>query len=294
MFRLNQRWIPSPRALFLIALALVSLVTGVWTYVYARRRIAAVEYVRANGGVVEFSSFRDLYSAWVSVPEWPSAPEWLCRADSVGVLRGRFDLASITALDELEELWVYVEIDDASIEWAPRFQRLKSAHFSGREVWITDAGMETLGKCRRLTALTVESKSITDMGLAPLAGLPLQSLNVSGSQVTDAGLQQLAELPLEVLMLEGTQVTDRGLESISGLRLVYLSLAHTRVTDSGMQHLVGMPLNILYLAGTSVRASGVVQLKDRRLLKLTLDSRAGTVEELRQTTGIRDVHVSDR
>ena len=117
-----------------------------------------------------------------------------------------------------------------------------------------DDGVEVprrLGK--PITYLFLEHNPLTDDDLKRIAALGhLQELHLGRTSVTDAGLAALAGLT----SLERTRVTDAGLKALAGLRnLRFLGLSGTRVTDAGLRELGALSnLAELDLRGTEVTA----------------------------------------
>ncbi len=105
---------------------------------------------------------------------------------------------------------------------------------------VTDAGMESVRKLRKLEELYCGNNAVTDQGVANLKGMPY----------------------LKVLALADSQLTDKGLATLGSLKkLEFLVLDRTKVTDAGMAYLKGLTgLQRLRLAGTSVTAEGEATL----------------------------------
>ena len=112
---------------------------------------------------------------------------------------------------------------------------------------LSDVELELVERLPRLEDLDARKSSVTDAGLAYLAGLRcLRSLDLSRTPVTDAGLAHLAGL--------------KGLKD--------LDLSHTGITDAGLAHLGGLTcLQTLSLAFTDVGHAGVAHLKKLRNLR---------------------------
>ncbi len=146
-----------------------------------------------------------------------------------------------------------------------------------------------LSRLKHLESVWIESPSVTDDGLAALAGLTgLRWLNILFSQCTDAGLECLAGMTrletlflsrgdftdagmvhvgrltrLRFLVLTGTEITDDGLAALSKCRsLEFLYLGRTQVTDAGLVHVAPLTnLRCLDLESTKVTDAGLVHLK---------------------------------
>ena len=88
----------------------------------------------------------------------------------------------------------------------------------------------------KVTQLNLRNTSITDKGLANIAGfIALTQLHLDGTGITDAGLVHLKGLAaLDYLNLYNTAVTDDGLKSLDGLKkLKHVYLWQTKVTVAG-------------------------------------------------------------
>jgi hypothetical protein len=107
---------------------------------------------------------------------------------------------------------------------------------------ITDADLGKLESLLYLWNLRLADTSITNKGLAELAGFALHelsTLNLEKTQVTDAGMKEVAKFKqLEKLYLRDTNVTDEGLIELANLnQLEFLGLKGTKVTKAGITQL---------------------------------------------------------
>jgi len=123
-----------------------------------------------------------------------------------------------------------VGITDVGLERLTRAGGLRSLHLGtfypaepfydrrvfGRQVHITDAGLEHLKRLTQLEELTLMGTHITDAGLEHLGALKnLQMLNLRGNWIGDAGLQHLESVPsLQRLDLTSTDVTYVGVAKL--------------------------------------------------------------------------------
>jgi internalin A len=156
-----------------------------------------------------------------------------------------------------------------------------------RLLQLTSSRIEDLSPIRNLKALSqlhLPNSSITDEGLAPIAGLGnLQHLNLSRNpKIADAGMTHLSGLPkLGVLSLGGTSVGDAGLPAIGRITsLTSLGLDGNRVTDSGLASLAGLKnLEHLGLGGKSVTGIGFRSLAGLTGLKTLSMNDSGVTDE---------------
>ncbi len=151
-----------------------------------------------------------------------------------------------------------------------RWRSLRYLTFEGDH--LDDEAMAPLSALSNLQMLEIgvrpyESNSVTDAGLAHLAGLhELTYLGIHAFEgVRGPGLRHLSDLRnLEVLELSYTNVDDDSLKHLSDLSVLRtLSLQKTRITDAGLAHLARLPaLHTLDLRQTSVTPEGIEALAD--------------------------------
>jgi Leucine-rich repeat (LRR) protein len=99
---------------------------------------------------------------------------------------------------------------------------------------VSDQELAEVVKCGQLRVLVIPEASVTDAGLAGLAGLPrLESLDLSDNpRLTDKAAAHIKGLPrLENLFLNKTGLTDKGLAELRPLEALRdLTVAGTKVT----------------------------------------------------------------
>ena len=138
---------------------------------------------------------------------------------------------------------VLVPITDAGVRLAPidQVSPLLQADLKFVPEGAKDEHLALLAPAAaNITWLNLAGSQVTDVGLAPLAGMPrLTSLHLERTGITDAGLAHLVSLAnLEYLNLFGTKVTDAGLETLKALpSLKRLYVWQTGVTAAGAQAL---------------------------------------------------------
>ena len=141
---------------------------------------------------------------------------------------------------------------------------LETLHISNSDS-VTDDGLKSIGRLRKLKRLTLRGLEISDAGLAHLDDLDqLVHLEITGSsRVTDAGVARFAKCSgLEWVELGGTRIGDPTMAWIGKLRGVrQLWIRGTAVTDAGLAHLKNSRLlEKLFLAWTAVTDVGVAPL----------------------------------
>jgi len=110
---------------------------------------------------------------------------------------------------------------------------------------------------------------MTDLGLATLMKLKkLRRLDVSGAKLTPAGIKVLQSLPqLERLSLWNcTALDDSAAELLAGVpSLSNLDVSYTAIGDSGLKFLAKLPhLQTLYLTDTKVTPAAVDAFRKER------------------------------
>ena len=125
------------------------------------------------------------------------------------------------------------EIDDAALRTL-RSVEDRVAELSLARCAVSDRGLETVGRMRRLLRLDLRQTAVGDKGIGYLEGLDeLRTLNLYGTQVTDACLDRIAELKkLAKVHLLGTRVTDAGVAKLRQRR-PDLEVHHRAVVPDG-------------------------------------------------------------
>jgi uncharacterized protein (TIGR02996 family) len=154
------------------------------------------------------------------------------------------------------------------------------------------------GLLARPVALTLVYGSLTDAGLAHLAGLTqLDHLSFNLLNVTGPGLGHLAGLTrLKYLELFARGLTDAGLECLTGPpQLRMLRLLNTQVTDAGLGHLAGLSqLRWLDMRASAVRGVGLKHLtRLTHLEKLSLNQTEVTGAGLEHLAGLPQLRELD-
>jgi internalin A len=218
----------------------------------------------------------------------------LSKLTSLGLLDVGITDRGVALLAELPRISVLdlrgcSQLSDAGLRHLRAMRRLRVLRLGGYQ--IADTSLEIVKDLKWLQGLTIDEASITDAGLARLAGLPLEEITLSRCYgLTDAGLLHLQgfanlaqlgirDIPLAGdglkclagkdkltrLRLNGTGIGDAALQHIRGLRnLSRLELRQTQITDAGLEILGGLKsLQSLDLQQTGVSDAGVKRLAER-------------------------------
>ncbi|MBI3470411.1 MAG: hypothetical protein HY013_03535 [Candidatus Solibacter usitatus] len=186
---------------------------------------------------------------------------WLLLGDAQ--FPGR-DLAYLSELDSLQTLSLPFSHVDATGLAALAHLPLKDLRLE-RCLRINDAALAQLREVTSLVQLEIHETSVTDAGIAHLAGLTNLEVLWLGPWVTDLSLEVVAGLPrLRHLDLCARGITDSGiahLTSLSNLQTLYLN--YCALTDAGVDHLTRMRgLRELSLKHTRISATGLSRLRE--------------------------------
>ena len=134
------------------------------------------------------------------------------------------------------------------------------------ETRVTDAGLRTLARFRKLRSLQLARTRVGDAGMRHLAGLPLGCLSLAETRVTGRGFTDVALEDACYLHLDGCPVDDEGLRcvvQVRGVQVLYLS--DTKITDAGLQWLAQLGDGCaVILWGTSITDEGLNGLRARK------------------------------
>ena len=130
---------------------------------------------------------------------------------------------------------------------------------------FTDDDLKNLERFTELEWLDLRVSTLTDAGMAHLAGLrKLKFLNVARTSVSDKGLSVLrGHTELETLLLGTTKITDAGLVNLERMtKLKKLSVFRTAVSDAAIPSLHKLTsLEILTKSESKISESGEKQLQ---------------------------------
>lgn len=212
------------------------------------------------------------------------------RAFQAGLPTQRTDAMLLSLSEVPQELFTLTDLDLASSQ-------------------VTDEGLKSVVKMRRLESLDLSFLNFTERGLVGLRELPnlrklkmvkskfpggpclqaigqlahLEELTLSECLITDADIFGLRDLPhLKVLRLDGTPVTDGCFEHLATLpQLEELTVAGTVITSQGLRVLCGVPnspLRILNVYRTRAGLNGFADLDGLRSLE-DFDARESRVTD---------------
>jgi Leucine-rich repeat (LRR) protein len=185
---------------------------------------------------------------------------------------------------------------DSQLALLKYFPHLRSVDISGKE--ITNAGLKYLPDAKQLFSLSVMQCPIMDASLGRLAALPqLRSLNLRSDSLTSKGLSQLQHVAsLKNLMLFSavdesalsalvdvdqidslwlsnetiSQLNCTALNQLKHLSRLHLSLSGISDEQLGWLSQVEVPLSLDVMNSPEVTDGGWKQLKDCRILSLSL------------------------
>jgi hypothetical protein len=226
----------SLRTLLLVITAIA--VIGGWPVSRAVRQRDAIRHFRELTSHLPPEHFYDHYLTISYVPSRPVAetklppniPAWRVRLyELVGGHECWGTVDGVTASN--------VKVTNDDLRFLAALPYVEDIRLAATDV--DDEGIPLLHQCPKLRILDLEQTSITDEGLAQLAGLRLEALMLDRTAITDDGLRHLAAFEnLESLTLRGTAITDRGVPHLARLkRLTELFLNDTAVTAQGYRSL---------------------------------------------------------
>jgi Leucine-rich repeat (LRR) protein len=147
-------------------------------------------------------------------------------------------LSHIAALDQLTSLTIYFRqreagLDDAGVELVGRLKKLEFLHLHGK--LVTDAGLAKLSALTQLKNLTLSNTSCTGAGFATWQNVPLEALHLPESPLNDTGLANLKAFPqLKELQIYGSKVTGTGFQELAELKLRMVNLGGCPLTPAGL------------------------------------------------------------
>ncbi len=108
---------------------------------------------------------------------------------------------------------------------------------------FTDKDLALLQPIKKVSLLSLEGMSISDVGLAMLSeSTSMEQLVLKNCQVTAEGIRTLAKLPeLTSLQLSDIPLDDAAILGLSTLQLETLAIANSGLEDRGLQSLAGLP-----------------------------------------------------
>lgn len=183
------------------------------------------------------------------------------RADDTSELLVKATGQPLAKLDD--QYRTFLNVTDADIAGAPQPARLKNISLCRTSV--TDTGLAQLAGCKSLEWLDLSGTAVSDEGLKTFAkNAGLKQLFLEGAEVTAASVPTIAGFKqLQELDLSGLPIQDEDLKQIGPLRLLQtLYLTGCPITDNGLEHLRGLKqLERLDVSGTKVTEEGLRKLK---------------------------------
>jgi Leucine Rich repeat len=142
-------------------------------------------------------------------------------------------------------------------------ERVRRASFA--ETSVTDDGLAPLAGMKSIEFLDLSSTQVRGPGLAHLRGLPLYSLVLEGTPIDNAGLGYLPEFPdLHQLEMAKTKISTGFVQRLLAFpHLEVLDLSHTSITDDDIRELSesSLPLHTLYLNHTEITPKAIPYLE---------------------------------
>jgi hypothetical protein len=171
------------------------------------------------------------------------------------------------------------ELGLANIGFMPELSTLVLNHCRG----VSDAAMERIAaNFPNLSTLELLNTKVTDVGIAKLASLPLQTIELSFTECTGRGLGAFPAQSLQEVWLNNTRADDESVASftsITSLRILHLNL-NPQLTDECLNAIVTLPqLETLSLRFTSISPSGLTILANHPRLK-QLDILCTSIDDL--------------
>jgi N-acyl-D-amino-acid deacylase len=220
-----------------------------------------------------------------TLPELPEGDFRIEAMDLVGTIIDPKELANLSGLTELKELFLPGPIFnpgagsrlDANEELKAlnTLRKLEKLHFSLHfltNINVQDKGLEKFADLTQLTEMRLSQTRVKGPGLAPFT--KLRKLDLNYSSFEDPGFPYLARMKdLEHLSLRDTLISDAGMQHLAGLtNLRSLDLYGARVTDAGVKHLANLArLESLNLLGATITDEGlesIAKLTELRELNL--------------------------
>jgi len=287
----RRRWYQFSLRTLLIAMAVLSVLLGLWMLSIARaeRQRRAVRAVDRLGGSARYANV-PVGESWLitqlrktSIPRDYFDP--VVEISLGNTQCSDADLRQFSRLSKLQYLQLNnTEVTDAGllhISGLTKLERLELAHTS-----VTSSGLAHLQRLDALTRLGLARTQVSDEGLAYLRNLKqLECLYLFDTQVTDSGLVHLANLSkLHELWLPKTRITNAGVCTLQRLpNLRSLNLSETAVTDAGLVYFEKFPqLEWLGLSGTDISDVGIGRLRGSKLKRLLLLDTPVTAKQVAQ------------
>jgi Leucine-rich repeat (LRR) protein len=254
----RRRWYQFRLRTLLIAVAIVAIPCAWLGSRIERKRNQqqTVDMFREYGGGIRFD-YQQPSGAGTA-----NGPAWLRSLLGENVFSEVIEVHFIGASDLVQGTGG--KVTDEVLKKIESLSEVKTLHLTMTPK-ITDAGIASVSRLKKLNYLAIGGTQVTNAGLANLKELPqLEHLFLGGNRISDSGLENLKGLStLRELGLHEEAVTDEGLATVESLSsLEYLMLGGPRITDAGLEHLKGLKrLKKLSFNGTKVTNEGVAGLR---------------------------------
>jgi hypothetical protein len=134
---------------------------------------------------------------------------------------------------------------------------------------VTDAGLAPLAGMTTIEYLDLSETKVQGPGLANLRGMPLWSLSLAGTPLNDAGMNQLPDFSeLRDLYLGETRISGAFVAQLRRFpKLEYLNIEGLPVTDEIVGELISLPLQNLDLSNTEITSASISHLEKMTTLR---------------------------
>jgi hypothetical protein len=219
----RRRWIPLSLRMFLVVLLGLSVFT-VWFAENRYQQFKAVKQIISKGGSVEYAGEFDA-NGRLKVRGVPRGPKWLRGVIGNDIL----DTPTSVHFNGGPDSGRGAEIVSDIVQ----LRSLKAVSISG--IHLSRRDLECLCELKDLHSLYLGEKTLDDLDLDALKGLPLRWLALPRTRISDKGLASLRDMDsLRYLDLTRTRISDRGIVALEGLsNLRSLTLRRTKVTREG-------------------------------------------------------------
>lgn len=195
-------------------------------------------------------------------------------------------LAHLANLEALQRLVLdSSRLKDEDLQHLAGLKNLRELEITSYEDDFTGAGLALLAACQELRVLRLRGSRVGQgEGIAAVKQFArLRVLDIGDTSVSDAGLAAVAGLTeLEAILLP-EEITDAGLAHLAGLtRLRELNLSQRPITDAGLMHLAKLDaLESLALYGVEgINGSGLAALEGaEKLAELDLSACRGLTDQ---------------
>jgi hypothetical protein len=223
-----RRRIPLSLRMFLLILLGLSTY-GVWFAADRYRESKAVQRIISKGGFVDYGGLYD-DNGRLKVAGTPRGPAWLRRIIGNNVL----DTPTSVHFDGDTNSKRGADIVSADlVSDIVQLRSLKAVSISG--IHLSEKDLECLCELKEVHSLFLGEKTLDDIDLDALKGLPLRWLALPRTRISDKGLLSLRDMDsLRYFDLTRTRISDKGIGALEGMsNLRTLSVRRTKVSREG-------------------------------------------------------------